>query len=227
MPVPIPAQQILRWHDVRAANLPSAFKLVCFAVPLEAKPFLEFAQGRNDLRVLLTGIGMRNAERAIREVMKCQRPARVFTCGFAGALNPQLKIGDLVTNLEVPLPGTQRVIFTCAARVAITAAEKSALRAHTGADAVEMESAVIENVCRESRVPCVTLRVISDTAGENLPLDFNALMTGEHEISSSKLALAILKSPRSIPALVRLGRNSAFAAGRLATVLAGTTSIVQ
>jgi hypothetical protein len=83
-----------------------------------------------------------------------------------------------------------------------------------------MESAVVEGVCRESGIECLTVRAISDTACENLPLDFNALMTPEQKLSPAKLALAILKAPQKIPVLVRLGKNSAFAAKQLADVLA-------
>jgi purine-nucleoside phosphorylase len=110
--------------------------------------------------------------------------------------------------------------FFCATSVATTVAEKSALRAQTGADVVEMESAVIARVCRVSGVECVTLRAISDTAHEDLPLDFNTLMTPEENLNPFKLALAVLKAPQKIPALIRLGKNSALAAERLANVLA-------
>ena len=75
---------------------------------------------------------------------------------------------------------------------------------------------------RAAGVECVTLRAISDTADEDLPLDFNALMTAEEKLSPLKLALAVLKAPQKIPALLRLGRNSATAAARLAEVLQRT-----
>ncbi len=193
--------------------------LVCFAVPQEAKAFQELIRGRADVRVLITGMGARNAERAVREVLRDVRPTRVFSCGFAGALNPELVIGDVVCPREAAVAGAKPVLFFCAPRVAVTVAEKSALRAQTGADVVEMESAIIARVCRESSVECVTLRAISDTAHEDLPLDFNTLMTAEEELSPLKLALAVLKAPQKIPPLIRLGKNSALAAGRLAEVL--------
>lgn len=193
--------------------------LVCFAVPQEAKAFQKLVGGRADVRVLITGLGARNAERAVREALRELRPSRVFTCGFAGALNPDLVIGDVVCTRETPVTGAKPVYFFCASRVAVTVAEKSALRAQTGADVVEMESAVIARVCAATGVECVTLRAISDTAHEDLPLDFNALMTAEEKLSLLKLALAVLKAPQKIPALIRLGRNSALAAGRLAEVL--------
>lgn len=210
-------------------NSPTAHApvLVCFAVPQEAKPFQKLIRGRDDVRVLITGMGARNAERAIGEALRQFRPARVFTCGFAGALNPALVIGDVVCERETPIQGTKPVTFHCATRVAITVAEKSALRAQTGADVVEMESAIITRACRAAGVECVTLRAISDTAQEDLPLDFNALMTAEEKLSPFKLTFAILKAPQKIPALMRLGRNSALAAERLAGVLAHAVGIAR
>ena len=193
--------------------------LVCFAVPQEARAFQKLVRGRADVRVLITGMGARNAGRAMREVLREVRPARVFTCGFAGALSLELVIGDVVCAREAPVAGAKPVTFHGALRVAVTVVEKAALRAQTGAEVVEMESAVIARICREAGVECVTLRAISDTAHEDLPLDFNTLMTAEEKLSPLKLALAILKAPQKIPALILLGKNSALAAERLAEVL--------
>ena len=193
--------------------------LVCFAVPQEAKAFQKLVRGRADVRVLITGMGARNAERAVREVLRELRPSRVFTCGFAGALNPELSIGDVVCLREAPVAGAKPAVFHCASRVAVTVAEKSTLRSQTGADVVEMESAIIARVCREAGVECVTLRAVSDTAHEDLPLDFNVLMTKDEKLSPFKLAFAVLKAPQKIPALICHGKNSALAAERLAEVL--------
>lgn len=200
--------------------------LVCFAVKEEATPFLEVAKENSKVSVLVTGIGRKNAERSLAEFFAKMIPARVFTCGFAGGLNPDFAVGDLVfqtaeENLRAALVagGTKPAKFFCASRVAITVAEKKQCREETGCDVVEMESEAIAKFCEERQIPCATIRVISDTAGQDLPLDFNALMTPDFKLSSSKLAFALMKSPAAVPRLLELQRNTQLAAQKLADFL--------
>ena len=222
--------------------------LICFALKEEAAPFRKIAAGKTGITILLTGIGRQNAEKSLREFLNSRRsrgdetqikkesetphvvsyePDLVLTCGFAGGLNPHLKIGDVVFeipqpstfNLQLSTYGATSAKFFCADRIATTVTEKKKLRAETGADAVEMESAAIHAVCRERGIPCATIRVISDTADEDLPLDFNALSKPDKNLDFGKLFLAIAKSPEKIGALMQLQKKTRFAAEQLAAVL--------
>ena len=204
---------------------------MCFAVKEEARAFQKLAGERDDLKVILVGMGKRNAERAIRAALAKERPQLVLTCGFAGGLRPDLAMGtvlfaaDAESSLEPALlsAGAKPGRFHCAERVAATAEQKRALWEATGADAVEMESEAICAVCREQSIPSATLRVILDTAEEDLPLDFSRLMTADEKMSYSKLALALAKSPGKVGALVRLQKEARAAAEKLAEVLARIT----
>jgi adenosylhomocysteine nucleosidase len=205
--------------------------LICFALKEEAAPFRKIAAGRPGVFTVIVGIGRQNAERSARGFLNACSPERALTCGFAGGLNPDLKIGDVVFELAGPAAndekraeallnaGAKPVKFFCADRIATTIAEKKKLRAETGADAVEMESAAIHAVCAEKNIPCVTVRVISDTADEDLPLDFNALSKPDKNLDFGRLFLAVARSPGKIGALMALQRKTRFAAERLAGVL--------
>lgn len=244
--------------------------LVCFALKEEAAAFQKMAAGKLDVSILVVGIGRHNADKSMREFLTGKAsvpgnrsqaglsgqarlagtlapPSLVFTCGFAGGLNPDLKLGDVVfefpsassrgdeaqtqigNQLEPPYvggyeklisAGAKPVRFFCADHIATTVAEKKTMREQTNADAVEMESAAIHAVCREHGMPCVTVRVISDTANEDLPLDFNALSKPDKSLDFGKLAWAIAKSPGKIGALMELQKKTSFAARQLADVLA-------
>jgi len=220
--------------------------LVCFALKEEAAPFRKMAAGKSEISILITGIGRKNAEKSVREFLANDLPKLVLTCGFAGGLNPDLKLGDVVFEIfprssrgneaqikirnqsEPPYvgcydkliaAGAKPAKFFCADRIATTVAEKKKLRAETGADAVEMESEAIYTVCREREIPYATVRVISDAANEDLPLDFNQLSKPDMNLDYGKLALAILKSPGKIGALLKLQKQTRFAAERLADIL--------
>ena len=201
--------------------------LVCFAVKEEVGAFQRLVADRRAVKVILVGIGTRNAEEAIRVALTEQRPQLVLTCGFAGGLRPDLAMGTVVfsadpeTCLEPALlaAGAKPARFHCSEQVAATAEAKRSLRESTGADAVEMESRIICAVCRQHNIPCATVRVILDTAQEDLPLDFNQLMTPRQKLSYGKLALALAGSPRKMGALLRLQKQTQAAAGKLTDVL--------
>ena len=201
--------------------------LICFAVKEEAAPFLKLVKKHPAVSVLITGMGRKNSERAILQSLPQTQPNLVLTCGFAGALDPRLKIGDVVFDADsesrlAPIlqeAGAAPAKFHCAARVAITIAEKTALHKSTGADVVDMESQFIRQICRDKKIPSATVRAISDSALDDLPLDFNELMTEDDTLSFSKLSLALVKSPGKIPQLMQLQKNTRLAAQNLAAVL--------
>ena len=106
-------------------------------------------------------------------------------------------------------------------RVLVTAAEKQALGRSSQADAVEMESEVIRAICRRHEIPAATIRVISDTAGENLPMDFNRFSRPDRTVSYSRLAWGVVCEPSTLLGLIGFARRLRLAARELARVLEG------
>ncbi|MBL9168184.1 MAG: hypothetical protein JNN07_10620 [Verrucomicrobiales bacterium] len=206
--------------------------LVCFAVVQESKPFLRRLSPGPELEVLVTGMGPHNARKSFERQLTTCKPDRVFTCGFAGGLNPDCQGSQVFFETSSPelsrlleQAGAKAARFLCTSRVAATADEKRALRARGGEDLVEMESGVIQSVCQARGLPCATVRVVSDAANEDLALDFNQLMTPDYRLSGLKLAGALLRRPGRIPALLRLGKTTASAAESLADLLERTLRV--
>lgn len=85
--------------------------------------------------------------------------------------------------------------------------------------AVEMETAGVARVCAARGIAWAAVRGISDHADESLPMDFNRLREPDGDLSTARVALAALTQPASIPALLRLGRNTTLAAEALAGFL--------
>lgn len=199
--------------------------LVCFAMRDEARPFLKQARRNPEIRVILTGIGPRNAQKSVSAALAGQRPELVVSSGFAGGLDPQLVQGTLVFDAPPELEpafrsvNARRARFHCAGRIAATVAEKQSLRSVTGADAVEMESQEIANVCRAQRVPCATLRIILDMADRDLPVDFNKYADSNHRLQMWKLLLDLAFSPRLVRPLLYFQRECVEAAERLSRAL--------
>lgn len=211
-------------RGVRSAEPEQA--LICFALKEEAGAFRKRLAKDGTVSVLVTGMGKENTRRTLLERLDSVRPVFVLTCGFAGGLNPNLAAGEVLfstadSTLSAKLiaAGAKAAMFHCSSRIATTIAEKAELRRTTGAGAVEMESEAVHQVCRERGIPCATVRVISDTANENLPLDFNQLSKSDLSLDFGKLICAIAKAPGKIPALLRLQRKCSLAAVKLADVL--------
>lgn len=209
----------------------SASTLVCFAVKEEAACFKRLMTDVSaGVRVLITGMGQKNAEQSVKAALATNPTKLVISSGFAGGLRPDLATGvvlfaaDEKTGLEPPLiaAGAQPGRFHCATQVATTAEQKSRLREMTGADAVEMESQAICRLCAQHGVPAITVRVILDVAGQDLPLDFNQILTPGQRIDAMKLAGVLLRSPGKIPALLKLRAQTQSAAEQLAQVLVAT-----
>ena len=222
--------------------------LIVLAVPDETRPFLTLATARwaggkrpvpvrrgpqgveasvGPIRILTVGMGPVNAEASFRAALEVGIPEWVVTGGFTGGLNPELALSDLIWDADPGFPamtwleasGGRRGRFLCQSTIAVTAEAKAALRRETGADAVEMESGVLRDLCRQRGIASATFRVISDTAATDMPLDFNRVTTPELRLSPWRLAREILLHPGSIPHLIRFQGETSRAAQRLAVAL--------
>jgi adenosylhomocysteine nucleosidase len=147
----------------------------------------------------------------------------VILAGFAGALDPALKVGDVVLDWRggpAPQPGSFRTgrIHSANAIVA-TAADKAALFARTGAAAVEMEGDAVRRLLAETGIPFIGLRAITDAADEELDPALLGLVDSFGRPKPLALAGFIARHPRRIASLRRLGAAVRLAGRRLSEAI--------
>jgi adenosylhomocysteine nucleosidase len=148
--------------------------------------FLSGAKDAEEIRVTHTGVGFASAAAKTAKLLSGDRPRVVISSGFAGGLDPQLKVSDLLlaTNFSAPglvalcrtFTGDRRVpVFgwlTSQATAVESVADKAALADETGAHAVDMETEPIAAACSAAGVPLLSVRAISDAASQPLPVPF-------------------------------------------------------
>jgi len=199
----------------------------------------EMGGARVDL--VLAGPGPRRAGAVAEQVIAAARPTAVVCAGLGGGLAPELRRGDLVLATRVVehegddafephpdllaaargiIPEFSRVhehVVVTAPRVVGTAAEKRAL--HPRGGVVDMESAAVARVAERHGVPFLALRVISDTAHEDFPIDLNRYVDEQGNVQRMKLAFAALGRPHAVPFLLRMRQSAVDGAVRLASFL--------
>jgi len=172
----------------------------------------------------------------------------LIVCGFGGAITPALRPGDLFVadsifdateGLEyardrltpdprlISIAMEQRIAgarlhkgaLVTANRVLITTHEKRDWSRRAGAIAVDMESAAAASAAHQRGAPWISVRAITDDSEHDLPLDFNELMDSDGNISVSRVSMAAILRPWTVPGLMRLSKNSSLAARNLAHFL--------
>jgi adenosylhomocysteine nucleosidase len=173
------------------------------------------------------GAGPRLAAAAVRAFRGADR---VVSTGYCGALDPALAPSDIVICNRVIEAETNRRFrtadefgATCLSgdKVIQTSREKQLLRGTTGASVVEMEAAGVAAETEAMGRPFHCIRVVTDTADEDISLDLNAARDGDGRIRPLRVALSSLKRPRlDIPELMKLNRRPKAASVRLGEYLA-------
>lgn len=163
--------------------------------------------------LLANGPGPRVVNQMLKDFVK-ENVSEVVSTGFCGALDPELKVGDIVTSENGDGIWSED-------RVAVSVEEKRQLRERTGSRVVEMEYAAVAAKAAEWGVSCRAIRVVSDTAQEDLPLDFNRYRDDDGRFQLTRIAVAGLMRPFSaLPELMRLDRQSRIASEKLGEFLA-------
>lgn len=143
-------------------------------------------------------------------------PGTIVSAGIAGALDPDLKPGDVVIDgdpallerLSAMLPDARVGGVAGGDAPAATAAAKRALAMERGAIAVDMESHVARAVAKRRGLPFVAVRAIADTAEETLPPAALVGMAADGGMALGAVLWSLAKRPGQLPALIETGRHA-------------------
>jgi adenosylhomocysteine nucleosidase len=185
-----------------------------------------------DTPVLLAanGPGAANVLGALESASRSAALRAVISTGFAGALDPRLRVGDVFlahtvlefgTGLEYAVslpecvePAVRGRLLTVDS-VAQDAATKARLR-QTGADAVDMEAAALARAAHGRQLPFFCIRAVSDDARTSFEVNFNAARRPDGRFSGWRIAAQAGLSPRRWRHLMDLKRAGEQASRNLA-----------
>jgi len=200
--------------------------------------------GDRPVQVAVCGVGERAARRAAE---RCARLAsqgacgRVVWLGIAGALSPDLEVGDLVVGRTVMAPdqpsigvdetlvgaaaarGCRPGVLVTAPGLVVTASSREALWRRTGSlpeTAVDMESWAAARVLQRAGVPFAAVRAISDTAADRLPSWLESVSSADSGLPLGPVVRGALMRPSGLVPLARIRLRTARLGVRLAEVAA-------
>lgn len=220
--------------------MPSSIKLaIVAALECELKPLISrwplaerehagrafrfFENG--DTVVVCGGIGAEPARRAAEAVIALYTPEIVYSAGFSGALDPALKVADILVparvidagdsssaetdvNQAISAQGTDRGVLVTFGAVA-TPEQKVKLAKSFNAQAVDMEAAAVARAAAARGVRFAAVKVISDEVAFQIPgMEREKLIGASGEFRTAKFVWFIAIRAWTWPAALRLARNS-------------------
>jgi len=222
---------------------------VTFALPAESSEFLRRLRNKSradrngvgiirgniddrELQILHTGVGEKVCRERLGNFFQDQQFELLISAGFAGALNEELRVGDLFLaknfstfdlnerrSLLSSLPIRIGDLLTVPALID-SSEDRNKIALESGAAAVDMETTFIARACAAHALPLLSIRVISDTPRNLFPAPPDVRFDVERQQTRIvKLAKYFVAHPNRAPRLVLFARRIAHARKTLAKAL--------
>jgi len=204
--------------------------------------------------LVTSGMGVRRASDATRNLIEMYRPRLLISFGIAGAVEADLEIGDVVTaeavcRLDQGIPGpllplaswsevTREAIAQELVRrgarlwvgTAVTTGGSQVMEDQLGGimhpmhPILEMETAGIAQVAREKEVPLLSLRAISDGPRAPIPFNLDEIMDEDANLREGRLLKELVRHPKIVFQFKRMMQNTRIAADNAAVALVAVLS---
>lgn len=186
--------------------------------------------GRAEVVAIRTGMGMARAEAAASRVIDAHQPDHVIVVGIAGGVG-DTGVGALICPEAVvdgrtdtryastPLGERGGGVVSSSDEFVVDPTALGDLVA-AGVRAVDMETGAVAAVCHARGVPWSAIRVISDRAADHPDAAVFGLANADGSPNPRAALAFMVRNPRRIPQLLRLGRDAQRAARAAAAELA-------
>ena len=171
---------------------------------------------RDEVVVVCGGIGLEAARRAAEAVISLYHPAQLHSVGFAGALDGELRVGDLiVASVVIDARDGSRAFVSgvdnqnsLVTYMAVAGVQQKKKLAHAfGAKAVDMEAAAVAAAAAAHGIPFAATKVISDESNFEIP-EMDRFIDGHGHFRTVNFAVFIALRPWLWRRVATLAGNS-------------------
>ena len=202
-------------------------------------PLGEIINIGDNTSICLCGIGEDSARKAAEE-LQARGANSLISFGVAGAISPKLRAADLVlpesiynecplpvslawrNRIQKNLPSHIRVIggtLATSKKILTSMTEKQEFEKITGACAVDLESGAVAEVAKNSDIPFLAIRAISDPIEFSPPLALLSSINPDGSAKIIKIIALLLKQSITLNTLLRLAKEVRSARTTLSTVV--------
>ncbi len=181
---------------------------------------LRFFEGKDEV-VVCGGIGGVAARRAAEAVIQKYSPCVIYSVGFAGALDSELKVGDVVQPAQVINAGDGSCVHLKEGKGVLVSfgavaspEQKAKLKESFGAQFVDMEAAAVAQAAEARGVAFATVKTISDAADFTFP-EIERFVDSQGKFHEGQFAVFAVLRPWLWLKVWRLAMNSDAAAAAL------------
>ncbi|MFZ0319590.1 MAG: hypothetical protein WAL56_10730 [Candidatus Sulfotelmatobacter sp.] len=180
---------------------------------------------QNSIVAVCGGIGLDPARRAAEAAIALYHPGHLHSVGFAGALHPEMHVGDIFSPSVVidardgsrtPLEAGEGALVTFMAVAGV--AQKTKLAQAYAARAVDMEAAAVAVAAQAHGITFGTTKVISDELNFEMH-GMSRFINSEGQFNTARFALFVTLRPWLWQSVAALASNSATASRSLSVYL--------
>jgi nucleoside phosphorylase len=208
-----------------------------FALEFESAEFRAMQRRRLCVSVWTLGVTGQRCAAALQRMIVKNRPEIVVSAGFSGSLQAGLELGTIVIGENFSDPQLVRRVqsmgnflsgpISTVPEILETSDAKKHLGMSSGALVGDLESAHLYEVCRHAGIPMLSVRTVSDTLEQDMPLPADVLInpkTGRSDPSA--IFQYLFRHPTQAAQFAKLVRGARFAQQSLAAALESIIPVV-